>query len=279
MTWPATPLVWAALLLALAALAADATAGRMGAAQLATATALLAGSAAPLAEGLGVELPLASLLHTLGVGASPYGLFAVITGVGGRPVALIEAATSAEGPWRAVPLLYQVSDPGAPLPLCWPHFPRLDWTLWFVPLGESGRWVGRLLRGILSGDPHILSLLDERAFHLVFPTPPTHVRLSEQLYVLDAAGGWQTVQPDEGARLVKAATDPDVVAAVTAATEAAPWPSMPLRALSDSLRPDQFVWLCFATAAVAARAVPPGESGGYLGMGVPEALDRLRGTE
>ena len=77
--------------------------------------------------------------------------------MGGRPVALIEAAQALDGPWLPVPLRYQVNDPAAPLPLCWPHFPRMDWTLWFVPLGQTdavdAMWTTRLLRGIVNGGP------------------------------------------------------------------------------------------------------------------------------
>ena len=102
------------------------------------------------------------------MGASPYGLFAIMTGVGGRPVTLIEAANTMDGPWVAVPLRYQVNDPAASLPWCFPHFPRMDWSRWFVPLGDPGRWLAQLLRGLLSGDPAILSLVDERAFRAAF---------------------------------------------------------------------------------------------------------------
>ena len=69
---------------------------------------------------------------------------------------------------KLVPLRYQVNDPAASLPWCFPHFPRMDWSLWFVPLGDPGRWLAQLLRGLLSGDPAILSLVDERAFRAAF---------------------------------------------------------------------------------------------------------------
>ena len=91
---------------------------------------LLLGSAPALCDGLGVALPLAPLLNTLNVGASPYGaspdcprsppdllsrsppdlagLFAIMTGVGGRPVALLEGAMAPDGPWLPIPLRYQV---------------------------------------------------------------------------------------------------------------------------------------------------------------------------
>lgn len=91
--------------------------------------ALVLGSSVPLAQGLGVPIPFSKYLDVLNVGALPYGLFAIMTGVNGvRPALAIEAAHSMEGPWVYVPLLYQVNDPNnAFLPLCFPHFPRLDW--------------------------------------------------------------------------------------------------------------------------------------------------------
>ena len=64
---------------------------------------------------------------------------------------MVEAAYDADGPWSFVPFRFQVNAPYARLPLCVPHFPRMDWTLWFVPLGESGRWLGRLVYGITAG--------------------------------------------------------------------------------------------------------------------------------
>ena len=56
----------------------------MGRGEAATAALLLGGSVAPLASGL-IEsaLPLERLLDRLNLGASPYALFAVMTGVGG----------------------------------------------------------------------------------------------------------------------------------------------------------------------------------------------------
>lgn len=115
-TWQAPPLVYGLLALALLTIATDKASGRMGVGEAATATVLLGGSAIPLAGGLDAPLPFESLLNALNVGASPYGLFAIITGVGGRPVTLIEAASSLDGPWLPVPLRYQVRPKTADLP-------------------------------------------------------------------------------------------------------------------------------------------------------------------
>lgn len=280
-TWQAEPLVWSAICLAVLAVAAEVASGRMGRGEAATAAVLLAGSAAPLASGL-IETPLPweSLLDRLNIGASPYGLFAVMTGVGGRPVALIEAAEALDGPWLPVPLRYQVNEPSAPLPLCWPHFPRMDWALWFVPLGQTdGLWITRLLRGIANGDPGVLSLLDEPAFAARFASPPNFARLSIETYTLEASGRW-AVSGDgtDGLR--------SVVTTVARALLpfSSDWPSTPLRlALAPGglgLSPEQFIWGWFAVAEAVRRAAPePEGAASALGLDVPDvlALLRLRG--
>ena len=173
----------------------------------------------------------------------------------------------------------------------------MDWTLWFVPIGESGRWVARLLRGIANGEPEVLSLLDTAAFHQAFPTsPPALVRLSEVTYRFDAGTGatWLptsgSAEADEAVRTVVrrsaelAASGP---ARPLEVAEAA-WPSLaPLRLASDRLAPEQFIWAWFAVAAVVAagRAAQPAQgpaSGGVeaaLGMSVPEVLALLRARQ
>lgn len=270
--WPVAPLVYGALTLGGAAIVADKAAGRMGLVQAATAAMLLVGSAGALTQGLDVALPLGTLLNAFNVGAQPYGLFAVMTGVGGRPVTLIEAASSMDGPWLPVPLRYQVNDPSAPLPLCFPHFPRMDWTLWFIPLGETGRWFSRLLCGILNGEPTILSLIDEAAMRQAFPEGPAFLRVSDVTYTLDTMGHWfATAAPDSiasQAKTVLARSD-----CVVSGSDA--WPPTPLRALSDRLSPELFIWTWFVLASAAASQ--PGSNA--VGLGIPEALELLRAAE
>lgn len=287
-TWPVAPLVYAALALAVASIGADGVAGRMGRGEAATAALLLCGSAAPLAQGLDVELPAADLLDSLNLGSQAYGLFAVITGVGGRPVGVIEGAASPDGPWLPVPLRYQVNDPTATLPLCWPHFPRMDWTLWFAPLGDRGVWIARLLRGIADDVPGVTSLIDEPAYREAFPTPPQFVRYADRTFTLDGATngatwavasasadeGWQVART-EAAATAALASD---LAATAGPLGTAEWPSfVPLRLASERVSPEQFIWASFLVAAAAQRAAPSDDGDALLGLDVP-ALLRVLGS-
>ena len=56
-----------------------------------------------------VDLPFDRLFAPFALLSQPYGLFAVMTGVGGRPVEVIEASYTSDGPWVHVPLRYQVN--------------------------------------------------------------------------------------------------------------------------------------------------------------------------
>ena len=258
-TWAAAPLVYGLLALASASIAADSIAGRMRGGDTATAAVVLAGSAGVLASGLDAPLPLSSVLLSLNVGASPYGLFAIMTGVGGRPVTLIEAANTMDGPWVAVPLRYQVNDPAASLPWCFPHFPRMDWSLWFVPLGDPGRWLAQLLRGLLSGDPAILSLVDERAFRAAFAEegsfPPAYMRLSDLTYSLDPASGHWLPHAERTYVETISRSDLGVAYAAAALPSSSTWPSLlPVRLLAESLTPEQFIWASFVMAELARQA-------------------------
>lgn len=65
--------------------------------------------------------------------------------------------------WRYKPWSPTVAPPWIPL-----HLPRLDWRVWFLPLGckrQGGaysppHWLHGLLRGVLRHEPAVLSLLD-----------------------------------------------------------------------------------------------------------------------
>jgi hypothetical protein len=200
------------------------------------------------------------IFDNLNFGAQRYGLFATITGVNGRPVATVQAAAQIDGPWHDIPLLYQVNDPSTPLPLCVPHFPRLDWTLWFIPSGETGVWIARFFQGLSVGDPAILRLVDESRFHQIFPTgqPPAVVRVVPKKYEFnnDAAKGIWRVSDDARYK------ESPVLAVYhrgdrPTRTEPRPWPSVPLlRPLVDTARrPEYFVWGCLGTAEMSRRVV------------------------
>jgi hypothetical protein len=214
---------------------------------------VLAGSAPTMANGLGVYLPFHNLFEFLNLGASPYHLFATVTGKNGRPVAFIEGAQSMEGPWLPIPFLYQVNDPSAPLPFCFPHFPRLDWTVWFIPLGETGAWIARLFQGITAGDAAILGLLDEPAFHQRFQNnPPAIVRVVPKTYNFDSSEqGWFATADKRYLQSPVLA----VYKKKEVSSESDSWPSVPLlRPLASAGRPEYFVWGCRSYAELARRA-------------------------
>jgi hypothetical protein len=202
---------------------------------------------------LGVSIPFAAFWDNLNVGAQRYGLFAVMTGVGGRPVPVIEGASSAEGPWHPIPLLYQVNDPSGPLPLCFPHFPRVDWTLWFIPTGESGLWIARFFQGITVSDPTVLGLLDQPSFHQVFPKePPAIVRVVPRIYNWEDTG-WRVSDDQRYKESPILATykrkDPPEKRPTS-------WPSTPLlRPLAMAARSEYFIWGCLAASSVTRRVV------------------------
>ena len=262
-TWRAAPLVYAALAYASCALLSGTAAGSAPA-DVGVGLLLLAGSSVPLAASVDVELPdLAYNLEAISLGAQEYGLFAIITGVGGRPVEVIEAAYEMEGPWRYVPLRYQVNDPAAPLPLCVPHFPRMDWTLWFVPLGQGGRWVGRLLHGITNAEPSVLSLLDRPAFEAAFPLgPPEFVRISSQDYSVHGAVDAGAEVAAATWRVLEGSSDFEVFARADLERfrpqdGASAWPTLPLlRAMAAASGDgERFVWGVCAVAEATRRGV------------------------
>lgn len=221
--------------------------------------AIFLGSAPTMADGLGVYLPFGSALEYLNFGASPYGLFATMTGVNGRPVATIEAAQSIDGLWKYVPLLYQVNDPTGPLPLCFPHFPRLDWTLWFIPFGEQGLWIARFFNGITLNDPNVVGLLDKSSFYQTFPDePPAIVRVVPRKYELDAQGGWLVSNDIRYSQspVLATFTRGDLASMEMEHDSTMPWPVTPLRPLAEKAgRPEYFIWECLGAAGVGRRAV------------------------
>ena len=212
---------------------------------------------------IGVEIPFESFWDEINIGAQQYGLFAIMTGVGGRPVAVLEGAISADGPWIPIPLLYQVNDPSGPLSFCFPHFPRLDWTLWFVPMGDSGLWIARLFQGITVADPAIVGLLDKHAFDQRFPIePPAIVRVVPKIYQWEGSQ-WQVSNDVHY-------SDVDVPVMATykrgdlydntidydESSSSLTWPSTPLlRPLASSMRPEYFIWASLGTSVAARRII------------------------
>lgn len=288
-TWASVPLVGGALLLAPWAYLASCA---RSIPEAATGFALLAGTAWPLARGLGVLLPAVFADFNV-LGASSYGLFARMTGVGGRPTLLIEAAQDVAGPWSPVPFRYQVMDPAGMPALCFPHFPRLDWTHWFTPFGGNDcnlrGWLGALLRGIASGKPEVIDLLDGAEFRRLFPgSPPAYVRLSPETYsaVLPstAGGAWWIPQPaDVGSEAAwqdmpkgslfarplllgqedLMALGPSSMLEDSGDTASQPWPGAPLRHAADGAG-EAFIWMWLAIAEAARRAAQQKPDGGDI---------------
>jgi len=260
-SWSVAPLVYDLAALGLVHACLPSLEGRFG--SVALSVFLYAGSVATMANGLGVYLPWNDILELLNIGASPYHLFATMTGKTGRPVAAIEAASTIEGPWYPIPFLYQVNDPARPLPFCFPHFPRLDWTVWFIPLGQTGSWIARLFQGITTGDAAVLSLLDEHEFRKQFPDqPPAIVRVVPRIYKFNevdtsrSPGDPWLAKDDERYRSNPVLAtfsrgkweDDDALIDQS-------WPSVPVlrRLVEASGRPEYFVWGCLTAAELARR--------------------------
>ena len=64
-----------------------------------------------------------------------YGLFRLMTGVGGRPEIVIEGSNNVHGPWMEYSFLYKPGNVSEAPKFCLPHQPRLDWQMWFAALG------------------------------------------------------------------------------------------------------------------------------------------------
>ena len=179
-----------------------------------------------------------------------------MTGVGGRPVSAIEtsmASISEASSFFSIPLLYQINDPSAPLPMCFPHFPRLDWTLWFVPLGYPATgWLTRLFDGVTRGDKAIIGLLDKDKYYELFPTePPQIVRIMPRTYEFskDTARNWN-VREEDVKPIARTYERDDIP--VPFKKEIQPWPRTPfLRVAAETNRPEYFVWACIGTTATA----------------------------
>ena len=105
----------------------------------------------------------------------------------------------AEYGWRYKPWRAERRPPWVVL-----HLPRLDWRVWFLPLGckrqgasyEPPAWLHGLLRALLRHEPAVLRLLDPR--HCPFPHAPPRYGVRTRLVdfrIPDAPSGeraWET---------------------------------------------------------------------------------------
>jgi hypothetical protein len=92
-----------------------------------------------------------------------YGLFRVMTGVGGRPELEIKILNSGKDKWENLNFIYKISDDDKfKLKFIMPHQPRVDWQIWFSALSKdinSEGWLVVMLGKILERNPVILDLL------------------------------------------------------------------------------------------------------------------------
>nr|XP_022326169.1 lipase maturation factor 2-like [Crassostrea virginica] len=106
---------------------------------------------------------------------SSYGLFRVMTGVGGRPEVIIEGSNSVESGWKEYEFYYKPGNISRVPPIVAPHQPRLDWQMWFAALGsyQHNTWFVHLIYRLLTGQREVLDLIQ----HNPFPDkPPKFIR-------------------------------------------------------------------------------------------------------
>jgi hypothetical protein len=105
-----------------------------------------------------------------------YGLFRSMTTR--REEVIVEGSDDGKN-WLPYEFRYKPGDPKAAPCWCEPHMPRLDWQMWFLPLGARAgeRWFDRFLQCLLRNEPTVLALLAKNPFP---DAPPKLVRA--QLY-------------------------------------------------------------------------------------------------
>jgi hypothetical protein len=109
-----------------------------------------------------------------------YGPFAVMTTV--RNEVIIEGSIDGEN-WQEYEFKHKPGQLDKPLRWIIPHNPRLDWQLWFVPLGPTlPDWFHKFLHRLQQGSPEVLALLATNPFP---DQPPTAIRTT--LYRYDFA--------------------------------------------------------------------------------------------
>lgn len=105
---------------------------------------------------------------------SSYGLFRVMTGVGGRPEVIIEGSKDMKI-WKEYQFLYKPGNVTERPVFVAPHQPRLDWQMWFAALGnyQHNPWLLTFCYRLLTGQPEVLELIR----HNPFPhAPPKYLR-------------------------------------------------------------------------------------------------------
>ncbi|TNN14381.1 Lipase maturation factor 2 isoform 2 [Schistosoma japonicum] len=103
-----------------------------------------------------------------------YGLFRRMTGVGGRPELILEAASNLNGPWSEYAFNFKPGRVDGRPPVVIPHQPRLDWQMWFAALSNyrNHPWFMNLIYRLLNQQPEVLQLLDPSGL----PNNPKYIR-------------------------------------------------------------------------------------------------------
>ena len=101
-----------------------------------------------------------------------YGPFAVMTK--SRNEVIVEGSNDGMA-WLEYGFKYKPDALDKPLRWNIPHQPRLDWQLWFVPLGprQTGDWFSKFLLRLQQGSPEVLALLKDNPFP---DRPPRFIR-------------------------------------------------------------------------------------------------------
>jgi len=199
----------------------------------------------------------------------PPNFFSNTTGVEGRPVFALEGAQTFYGPWQHIPLKFVDPTKSNLTAAPWPHAAYLDLLWWDAPhVGGSPVWLSRMLRGIMDGLQPVLDLIDRPAYEASFAGKlPKYVRLVPKTmqYTTTAQSHdwWKTKPadlshlpwsqcPDESLGLplgspISREHLRELLGPEEDKVHPTPWPSSPLRMVSEAMGPTNFV----RTAAVA----------------------------
>jgi hypothetical protein len=110
--------------------------------------------------------------------ANGYGLFRVMTT---QRIELVVEGSDDGRRWSAYEFRYKPGDLSRRPGFVAPHQPRLDWQMWFVPLGPQRQnpWFARFVLRLFEGSPPVLALLA----HNPFPDhPPKFIRVMAYEY-------------------------------------------------------------------------------------------------
>ncbi|MFQ5719428.1 MAG: lipase maturation factor family protein [Acidobacteriota bacterium] len=125
-----------------------------------------------------------------------YGLFSVMTR--SRPEIRIEGSLDGRD-WKPYRFRYKMNGAGDAPPWIAPYMPRLDWQMWFAPLGScrSTRWFPAFEQRLLEGSRPVLDLLAKNPFP---DQPPRLLRTFVDDYRFTHAGAsdsgaWWRVTP------------------------------------------------------------------------------------